>query len=69
MLNLLGDFWPDETEPPDWTSLLGTEGAVLHLYGKRRAKGLRKMGHVTLLGDDAEDLLTDVRMLKDAWLE
>ena len=69
MMNLLADFWPDETEPPDWTSLLGTEGAVLHLYGKRRAKGLRKMGHATLLGDDAEELLTDVRMLKDAWLE
>ncbi|MEP2777107.1 MAG: 5-(carboxyamino)imidazole ribonucleotide synthase [Luteolibacter sp.] len=69
MLNLLADFWPGETEPPDWTSLLGTEGAVLHLYGKRRAKGLRKMGHATLLGDDPEDLLTDVRMLKDSWLE
>lgn len=68
MLNLLADFWPGETEPPDWTSLLGTEGAVLHLYGKRLAKGLRKMGHATLLGDDPEDLLTDVRMLKDAWL-
>ncbi|MDP4648198.1 MAG: 5-(carboxyamino)imidazole ribonucleotide synthase [Akkermansiaceae bacterium] len=69
MLNLLADFWPDETEPPDWTSLLGTEGAVLHLYGKRRAKELRKMGHATLLGDDVEELLTDVRMLKDSWLE
>lgn len=69
MLNLLADFWPGETEPPDWTSLLGTEGAVLHLYGKQRARGLRKMGHATLLGNDAEDLLTDVRMLKDSWLE
>lgn len=65
MLNLLGDFWSSETEPPDWTSLLQTEGAVLHLYGKRRAKGMRKMGHATLLGEGA---LKKAEVLKAAWL-
>ena len=65
MLNLLGDFWPGETTPPDWSSLLQTEGAVLHLYGKRRANGMRKMGHVTLLGNDA---LEKAEALKAAWL-
>ena len=65
MLNLLGDFWPGETEPPDWTSLLQTKGAVLHLYGKRRAKGMRKMGHATLLGEGA---LEKAEVLKAAWL-
>ena len=65
MLNLLGDFWPGETEPPDWTPLLQTEDAVLHLYGKRRAVGMRKMGHATLLGPDA---LAKAEELKGGWL-
>jgi 5-(carboxyamino)imidazole ribonucleotide synthase len=65
MLNLLGDFWPGETEPPDWTPLLETPDAVLHLYGKRRAIGMRKMGHATLLGADA---LEKAEKLKAGWL-
>jgi 5-(carboxyamino)imidazole ribonucleotide synthase len=64
MLNLLGDFWPAETEPPDWIPLLRTEGAVLHLYGKRRAIGMRKMGHATLLGEGA---LEKAEALKETW--
>jgi 3-oxoacyl-(acyl-carrier-protein) synthase len=65
MLNLLGDFWPSETEPPDWTPLLSMPDTVLHLYGKRRAIGMRKMGHATLLGTDA---LEKAEELKAGWL-
>jgi 5-(carboxyamino)imidazole ribonucleotide synthase len=65
MLNLLGDFWPSETEPPDWTPLLAMPDTVLHLYGKRRAIGMRKMGHATLLGTDA---LEKAEELKAGWL-
>ncbi|WP_411826613.1 5-(carboxyamino)imidazole ribonucleotide synthase [Luteolibacter sp. AS25] len=65
MLNLLGDFWKSETEPPDWTDLLSTEGAVLHLYGKRRAKGMRKMGHTTIVGEGA---IEKAESLKRNWL-
>lgn len=65
MLNLLGDFWPEETEPPNWTPLLEMPDAVLHLYGKRRAIGMRKMGHATLLGEDA---LEKAEALKAGWL-
>ncbi len=64
MLNLLGDFWPGETTPPDWTPLLETEAATLHLYGKRRAVGMRKMGHATILGEDA---LENAEKLKATW--
>jgi 5-(carboxyamino)imidazole ribonucleotide synthase len=39
MENLIGD------DP--WMSVLGEEGAHLHLYGKREARPGRKMGHVT----------------------
>ncbi|MBK1883857.1 5-(carboxyamino)imidazole ribonucleotide synthase [Luteolibacter pohnpeiensis] len=53
MLNLLGDFWPDETTPPDWLQLFADGETFLHLYGKRRAIGRRKMGHANVLGPDA----------------
>lgn len=69
MLNLLADFWQDETTPPDWTPLLEADGAVLHLYGKRRAPGMRKMGHATFLGDDTDEILERVEKLAAGWLE
>lgn len=65
MLNLLGDFWQTETQPPNWLPLLEMEDAVLHLYGKRRATGMRKMGHLTLLGNNAIDR---AEQLKQIWL-
>jgi 5-(carboxyamino)imidazole ribonucleotide synthase len=36
---------------------LATPGAHVHLYGKLRATIGRKMGHVTALGDSAEEAL------------
>ena len=69
MLNLLGDMWPDESGPPDWTSLFADGSAFLHLYGKRRATGRRKMGHVNLLGPDVEDCLGRASALKAELLE
>jgi len=57
MWNLLGDIWPDETTPPDWSPILKTPGAMLHLYGKLHAKPRRKMGHVTFTGDTIEEAL------------
>ncbi len=65
MLNLLGDFWRDETTPPDWTPLFADGEAYLHLYGKRRAVGRRKMGHVNFLGEDA---LSRAEAIKERWL-
>ena len=51
MWNLLGDLWIDETTPPDWSPILETPGARLHLYGKSHARVGRKMGHVTFTGE------------------
>ncbi|MFT4175139.1 MAG: 5-(carboxyamino)imidazole ribonucleotide synthase [Luteolibacter sp.] len=65
MLNLLGDFWPAETTPPDWLPLFEDGEAFLHLYGKRRAIGRRKMGHANFLGTDA---LERAEALKKQWL-
>jgi 5-(carboxyamino)imidazole ribonucleotide synthase len=64
MLNLLGDMWPGEQEPPDWEPLFADGAALLHLYGKRRAVGRRKMGHATFLGSDADEALRRAEAIK-----
>jgi 5-(carboxyamino)imidazole ribonucleotide synthase len=68
MLNLLGDFWQDETTPPDWLPLFADGEASLHLYGKRHARGRRKMGHANFLGRTNEDALARAEALKARWL-
>jgi 5-(carboxyamino)imidazole ribonucleotide synthase len=52
MINLLGDLWSGGE--PDWGLLLKEPGLFLHLYGKNEAKAGRKMGHVTLLGEECD---------------
>ena len=68
MLNLLGDMWEDESTQPDWTPLFEDGQSNLHLYGKKRAVGRRKMGHANLLGPDVEDCLKRAESLKSGWL-
>ena len=51
MANLLGDRWAAGT--PAWGQALADPAAHLHLYGKRDARPGRKMGHLTVVGDDA----------------
>ena len=69
MTNLLGDV--EEPEPAELTGVdrvLAERGANLHWYGKHEARPLRKMGHVTLTGDedgDTDDLLARARELRD----
>lgn len=66
MINLLGDVWYGEMQPPDWSPILNHPRAKLHLYGKRRALSKRKMGHFTVLGDTVEEALSEARAIKDA---
>ena len=54
MLNLLGDLWGAEGQPPAWDQVLALPGAHLHLYGKLSARPGRKMGHLTLTGATPE---------------
>ena len=51
MSNLLGDVW-DKGEP-NWNAALVQPSVHLHLYGKSQARAGRKMGHLTVLDDDA----------------
>lgn len=68
MLNLLGDMWPSENTAPDWSPLFEDPECFLHLYGKRRAIGRRKMGHANLTGAELRDCLTRAEALKTCWL-
>ena len=61
MWNLLGDIWKSAGEQPDWSPVLATDGAKLHLYGKGQAKAKRKMGHVTITSDSVELALNKVQ--------
>ena len=55
MVNLLGDLWYDgeHYREPDWAKLYAIPNLKLHLYGKHHARPGRKMGHFTVLGEDA----------------
>lgn len=65
MLNLLGDLWPAEDAPRDWSAVLQHPRARFHLYGKKGAKRGRKMGHITLTADTAEEALAEAKALKE----
>jgi 5-(carboxyamino)imidazole ribonucleotide synthase len=52
MVNLLGDLW--QPAEPDWVSSFQLSALYLHLYGKKEARSGRKMGHLTALGQTAE---------------
>ncbi len=69
MVNLLGELWA--AGEPRWEHVLRHPRAKLHLYGKTEARAGRKMGHFTVLAEDAAAALetaTDVKamLLADA---
>ncbi|HSI96250.1 MAG TPA: 5-(carboxyamino)imidazole ribonucleotide synthase, partial [Methylophilaceae bacterium] len=57
MVNLLGDIWRDGE--PEWGVLFEQLDLKLHLYGKHEARAGRKMGHFTVIGDIADDVIAD----------
>lgn len=59
MVNLLGELWVDgeHYREPDWSVLHAVPGLRLHLYGKHHARPGRKMGHFTVVGEDAPTVL------------
>ena len=59
IVNLLGDVWLHET-PPDIVHALEVDGTRLHLYGKSGARAGRKMGHLSAVGDSAQQALSRV---------
>ncbi len=62
MSNLLGDVWSGGE--PDWNAALVQPSVHLHLYGKSEARVGRKMGHLTVLADDASHAATQARNIR-----
>lgn len=65
MLNLIGE--EGYSGPVRYQGLdeaLQIKGTYIHLYGKHETKPGRKMGHVTILGENKNDLLAKARSLK-----
>src|SRR5215469_3088287 len=58
IVNLLGDLWLSGT--PNFAAALEVPGVRLHLYEKRAAKRGRKMGHLSAIGQTADDALDKV---------
>ncbi len=55
MINLLGDLWA--YGEPAWDLALAEPGLRLHLYGKAEPRPGRKMGHLTVLAETAQEAL------------
>ncbi len=66
MVNLLGDVWQgaDKEDEPEWDILFAQPNLKLHLYGKHQARQGRKMGHFTVIGQDAERVLKSAMLLR-----
>ena len=62
MLNILGDSW--KNGEPDWKAILNIDKVFLHLYGKKQARNGRKMGHINVLADSAENVSKKIVKLK-----
>ena len=66
MLNVLGS--PGHEGPAVYEGLedvLSLSGVYVHLYGKSHTKPFRKMGHVTLLGDDLSVIKEKAEIVKN----
>lgn len=56
MVNLLGDVWPHD-HAPAWERILSHPQIKLHLYGKRKARKGRKMGHYNVLATSLDEAI------------
>lgn len=65
MLNVLGENgYQGEAIYEGLPEVLQIENAFVHLYGKKETRGGRKMGHVTILSKEKQDLLHQARKIK-----
>jgi 5-(carboxyamino)imidazole ribonucleotide synthase len=65
MLNIIGDDHQyGEVMYKNLTEVLQMKNTYLHLYGKKETKPGRKMGHITLLGDNRNQLISTANIIK-----
>jgi 5-(carboxyamino)imidazole ribonucleotide synthase len=66
MINLLGEpGYEGAVEVEGLAEAMAEKGVYIHLYGKKHTKPFRKMGHVTLLGEDIEEVKDKAQRIKD----
>jgi len=66
MINLLGEPGYEGTAVVEGLAeALSESGVYLHLYGKKYTKPFRKMGHVTLLGEDIQEVKAKANRIKE----
>ncbi len=66
MINLLGEpGYEGAAVVEGLAEAMSEKGVYIHLYGKKHTKPFRKMGHVTLLGVDIEEVKDKAQRIKD----
>ncbi|MCS6768119.1 MAG: 5-(carboxyamino)imidazole ribonucleotide synthase [Candidatus Nitrosocaldus sp.] len=64
MVNILGNESIDGYYAIDGIERVMGMGARVHIYGKRSNRGRRKLGHVTILGDDIDSVIRAAMQIK-----
>jgi 5-(carboxyamino)imidazole ribonucleotide synthase len=66
MVNILGDSWlySGKQVEPAWDKAFAHGNLKMHLYGKHEPRKGRKMGHFTVIGDDAEAVLNAAKVAR-----
>ena len=65
MINLLGEpGYEGVVQVEGLDEALAEKGVYIHLYGKKHTKPFRKMGHVTLLGEDIQEVKDKAQRIK-----
>ncbi len=66
MINILGeDGYSGLAKYVGLEEVIHEKGVYIHLYGKKMTKPFRKMGHVTVIDQDAEELKRKAKLVKD----
>jgi 5-(carboxyamino)imidazole ribonucleotide synthase len=66
LINLIGEAgYQGAPVYENLAEILSMPGAYVHLYGKQETKPGRKMGHVTVLGEDRVDLVRKAKTIRD----
>ncbi len=66
MVNLLGeDGFTGDAEYHGMDEVLSQKGVHIHLYGKKKTKPFRKMGHVTISDTNIDELKEKIKFVKD----
>jgi len=67
MLNILGEInHMGEAHYEGMMDVLEMKGVYIHLYGKKQTKPFRKMGHVTIIGEDLAEVKRKAEIVKNS---